>query len=163
MRGALIAAFLLACDTPGSRQGGGPPVDFTIGALAFHLSSGVTVAPAGGGMTFDLSDQADTCMALQLVPVQPEILFSLHVSLPTDGSTRATVVTTPVPGPGQATGSITQSTGGNQDAQFAASDGSVSWTANADGSTTIDSIDVGFAGAAGRLTTYGLTLSACTP
>ena len=158
-----MAAFLLACDTPGSRQVGGPPVDFTIGGIALHLSSGVTVVPASGGITFDLSDQPDTCEALQLVPVQTMTLFSLHVSLPADGSTRATVVTAISPAPGQATGALTQSTGGQQSARIAATDGSVAWTANADGSSTLTSIDVGFTGTAGRLTTYGLTLPACVP
>jgi hypothetical protein len=163
VRGALIAVFLLACDTPGSRQGGGPPVDFTIGGIAFHLSSGVTVLPAGGGITFDLSDQPDTCLALQLVPVGTAITFSLHVALPSDGSTHATVVTKPSPGPGEATGSLSRATGGKQDTSLTASDGTVSWTVNAGGSTTLDSIDVGFSGTSGRLTTSGLTLPACTP
>jgi hypothetical protein len=160
---AFIALFLLACDTPGSRQGLGPPVDFTIGAIAFHVSSGVAVKPASGGITFDLSDQPDTCMALQLVPVGTTTMLSLKVVLPVDGSTHATVVATSTPAAGEATGALTQETAGTQSLSITASDGSVSWTTNADGTTTLTAIDVGFTGTAGRLTTYGLTLPACTP
>jgi len=65
--------------------------------------------------------------------------------------------------PGEAVGSLSRATGGRQDTSIAASDGSLSWTANADGSYALTSIDVGFAGTTDRLTTSSLTLRACKP
>ena len=160
----LVALVLLAaCDTHGSRQTGGPPVDFTIGGIAFHLSDGAAVIPSGGGITFYLSDQPNACMALQFVPVGTATTFMLHVSPPLDGTTKATVVAKTAAQPGEAVGSLSRATGGRQDTSIATSDGSLSWTANADGSYVLTSIDVGFAGTTDRLTTSSLTLRACKP
>ena len=160
----LVALVLLAaCDTHGSRQTGGPTVDFTIAGIAFHASDGVAVIPAGGGITFYLSDQPNACMALQFVPVGTATTFMLHVSPPADGTTKATIVAKTTPQPGEAVGSLSRATGGKQDTSIAASGGTVSWTANADGSYALTSIDVGFAGTTDRLTTAGLTLRACKP
>ena len=64
MRRPLLALFCLAaCDTPGHRDTGGPPVDFTIAGLSFHVSSGAAVV-SSGGLAFYLSDQADRPMSM---------------------------------------------------------------------------------------------------
>ena len=164
MRRRLLALVLAAaCDTPGSRQANGPPVDFTIAGIAFHLSDGAAVVPAGGGVTFYLSDQPNACMAFQLVPVGTATTFMLHISPPSDGTTKAAIVATSTTQPGEAAGNLSRATGGKQEVSVAATDGSIAWTANADGSYLLDSIDAGFAGTTDRLATFGLTLRACKP
>ena len=163
MRRPLLALFCLAaCDMPGHRDTGGPPVDFTIAGLSFHLSSGAAVV-SSGGLAFYLSDQADTCLAISLVPVGTATTFSLHITPPADGPTQATVVARTTPAAGEAVGGLVRATGGKQEASVAAANGTVSWTANSDGSFAITAIDVGFAGTTDRLATYGLTLPACKP
>jgi hypothetical protein len=136
-------------------------VDFAIGGLAFHVSSGA-VATVGGALTLFLTDQPDGCLAITYTPVGTATIFSLGVAAASDGTTRATVVPPkPAPAAGEAVGKLVRATHGIPDMGFDAADGSISWTANADGSVTIESLDVGFAGAAGRLTTGGLTIPRC--
>ncbi|MCA1828867.1 MAG: hypothetical protein ABR567_01795 [Myxococcales bacterium] len=162
MRRALLLALACACDTPG-RDVPGPRVDFNIGGISLHASSGVVVT-ASGQLTFYLSDQPDTCLSLRFVPVGTATTFSLKIAPPADGTTQATIVAPrPAPAGGQATGTLVRATGGKQDASVDAANGSVAWTANADGSVVLTSIDVGFAGTTDRLTTAGLTLTACKP
>jgi hypothetical protein len=153
----------IACDTPGARQTGGPPLDFTIGGIAFHLSDGAAVLPAGGGVTFYLSDQPNACMALQLIPIGTTTTFVLHLLPPSDGTTKATIVAKTTPQAGEAVGSLARATAGHQDTSIAAADGSISWTANPDGSYALDSLDAGFSGTTDRLKTGGLTLRPCKP
>jgi hypothetical protein len=136
-------------------------VDFTIGGLAFHVSSGA-VATAGGVLTLYLTDQPDGCLAIAFTPMGTATIFQLGVAAAADGTTSATVVAPKsAPAPGEAVGKLVRATRGVTDESFDAANGSVSWTANADGSVTIGSLDVGFAGAAGRLTTGGLTVPHC--
>ncbi len=161
-RRAWIALALAACSGSSTGPGTVPgPVDFTIGGLEFHVASGA-VAMVGGVLTLYLTDQPDGCLAVTYTPVGRTTIFSLGVAAAADGTTRATVVAPkPAPAPGEAVGNLRRATGGVPDASLDAADGSVSWTANADGSVTIDSLDVGFAGASGRLTTGGLTIPRC--
>ncbi len=160
MRAALIALVLLACDTPGHPQTGGPPVDFTIAGIAFHISSGAVVT-SGGALTFYLSDQPDTCAAIINQPVGTTTTLTLHVSPPADGSTTVTIVDKAVAAAGEAVGSLVRATGGNPGATVTAASGTVSWTANADRSYALTNIDLGFAGTTDRVTTYGLLLAPC--
>jgi hypothetical protein len=157
---ALVAAA--ACGTGGAGpSGSGPPVDFTIGTLDFHISSGAAVT-SGGVLTLHLSDQVETCLALIYVPVRPATTLSLGVAPAADGTTQATVVgLKPVPGAGEAVGGLRRATGGVQSASIDAADGTVAWTPGASGSVTVTSIDVGFAGVAGRVATGPLTLPGC--
>ncbi len=137
------------------------PVDFTIGGLEVHVASGAAEM-AGSVLTFYLTDQPDGCLAVTYTPVGRATILSLGVAAAADGTTRATVVPPkPAPAPGEAVGSLRRTIGGVPDAILDATDGSVSWMTNADGSVTIESLDVGFAGAAGRLTTGGLTIPGC--
>jgi hypothetical protein len=165
-----IAAALTsgACGSlGGSPVDGGQPVDFTIAGLAFHVSDGA-VATSGGKLVFYLSDQPDACLAVTAVPVGTAMLFTLVVSPPSGGTTSATVVPPnpapplqPLPAPGEAMGGLVRATGGIVDDSVDAANGSVSWAANADGSVTITTIDVGFAATADRLATYSLWLRPC--
>src|SRR5260221_784006 len=157
-RTALALLILAACDTPG-RDTGGTRVDFVISGITFHASSGAAVS-ASATLSLYLSDQPDTCLALSLIPVGTAITFSLHINPPTDGTTQATVVAKTTPAPGEAIGNLQRATGGKPDATITAASGSVSWTANSDGSVGITSLDVGFTGTTDRLTTSGLTLAA---
>ena len=161
-----LGAALAACSCGTARRGpsdGGPKVDFEIGSLSFHISSGAVVS-SGGTLTFYLSDQPDTCQAIVNVPVGAAITFSLRIAPPIDGTTRATVVAPkPAPAAGEAVGGLTRATSGVKNASLDALDGSLAWTANNDGSITITSIDVGFAMTADRLTTGGLSLLPCSP
>lgn len=159
--GAALVLAACACDTPGHAYTSGPPVDFSVAGIALHASSGAVVK-ASGQLSFYLSDQPSACLALSLVPVGRATTLSLHLVPPTDGTTRVTVVSPrPAPAAGQATGGLARVIGGKPDASVDASDGTVSWTTNADGSVRLDSLDVGFAGTGDRLVTSGLTLAAC--
>ena len=165
MSRALLLLLCCACGT--SRPAGGPgdagPVDFTIGSIALHAGSGAAVQSAGL-LRLYLSDQPDTCAAIHAVPVMTATTFSLRITPPSDTTGRATVVPPKAtPAAGEATGAIAVATGGVKKDGADATDGSVSWAVNTDGSVTLTSIDVGFAGASGRLATHGLLLAACAP
>jgi len=158
-----LAVVAAACSGSGTGSGNGVsgPLDFTIGGIAFHVSSGA-VATVGGVLTLFLTDQPDGCQAITYTPVGTATIFSLGVAAAADGTTSATVVAPkPAPAAGEAVGKLVRATGGVSSARLDAADGSVSWKSNADGSVTITSVDVGFAGAAGRLTTVGLTVPHC--
>ncbi len=155
-----VAAALGACAEGGSYPSGGP-VDFVIGGIPVHLSSGGWLAPAGV-LTLYLTDQTDTCLAIALVPVGTAVTISLRVVPEADGTTRATVVAPqPTVGAGEAVGGLVRATGGVPNAILEAVDGTVAWTVNADGSITVTSIDVAFAGGGDRLRTGGLRLPRC--
>jgi hypothetical protein len=157
-----LAALLASCSGAATHAPDAGARDFSIGGIAFHLSSGAVVK--SGGLSFVFSDQPDACLALKYVPVGAATTFTLRVAPAADGMTQATVVANkPSPGAGEAVGGIVRATGGQKDAGADASNGSVAWTANADGSITVNSLDVGFAGTADRLTTGGWTLPACSP
>jgi hypothetical protein len=130
--------------------------------MDFHLSSGAAVTSAGV-LELHLSDQPDTCQALIYVPVGTATTLSLRVAPAADGTTQAAVVAPrPVPGAGEAVGGLRRATGGVQSASIDAADGTVAWTPSASGVVTVTSIDVGFAGAAGRVATGPLTLPPCS-
>jgi hypothetical protein len=131
--------------------------------MDFHVSSGAAVT-SGGVLGLYLSDQPDTCLAITLVPRGTATVFSLAVVPGSDGSTRAAVVPPKLaPGPGEAVGGIRRATGGVPDASLDAADGTVAWTTDASSFVTVTSVDVGFAGAAGRIATGPLTLPPCSP
>jgi len=159
---ALALAIAACSEASGGPGNGSPgPVDFTVGGMTFHVSSGA-VATVGGVLTLFLTDQPDGCLAITYTPVGTATVFSLGVAPAADGTTSATVVSPrPVPAAGEAVGKLVRATHGVPDAGFDAADGSVSWTANADGSVTIVSLDVGFAGVPGRLSTGGWTIPRC--
>ena len=160
VRAALVLASC-ACDTPGHAMVSAPPVDFTIAGIALHVSSGAVVS-SSGKFAFYLSDQPEACRALALVPVGRATTFSLHLVPPSNGSARVTVVPPPtVPAAGQATGGLARAIGGKPDASVDASDGTISWSTNSDGSVLLNAIDVGFAGTADRLISSGLALAPC--
>ncbi|HSB21200.1 MAG TPA: hypothetical protein VLD85_14430 [Anaeromyxobacteraceae bacterium] len=163
LRILVLAAGLAAgsCGNPASARGPGNAPDFVIGGIPLDLASGAALA-ASGGLTLYVSDQVDTCLAVLQVPVMRTTLLELRVAPAADGTTAATVVPPkPAPAAGEAVGGITVRTGGTLNASLDAASGSVAWTANADGSVTVTSLDVGFAGTADRLTTAGLHLRAC--
>lgn len=163
LRALALAAALAAgsCGNPASARGSGNAPDFVIGGIPLDLASGAALA-VSGGLTLYVSDQVDTCLAVLQVPVMKTTLLELRVAPAADGTTAATVVPPkPAPAAGEAVGGITVRTGGTLNASLDAASGSVAWTANADGSVTVTSLDVGFAGTADRLTTAGLHLRAC--
>jgi hypothetical protein len=163
MRGALLLLFALACDAISRRTPTDVgPVDFNLSGMSFHISDGAAVN-SGGALTFYLSDQPNACAAFRNVPVGTATTLSLRVVPQADGTTRASVVAKPVPSAGEATGGIVRATGGVKNASLDASSGSVAWTLNSDGSYTLGGVDVGFAGTADRLVTWGLTLAPCAP
>ena len=164
---ALAAAVGACSSSGGSWPDGGQPVDFTIDGLQFHVSDGA-VSASGGNLIFYLSDQPDACLAVIAVPVGTAMLFTLHVSPPPGGATTATVVPPspapplpPLPSPGQAMGGLVRATGGVPDASVDAASGAVAWAVNGDGSVTLTSIDVGFAGTTDRLASWALRLRPC--
>ena len=142
-------ALALSCGTSGSGhpfEGG----DFQVGTLSFHLATGGAVSSPV--LTLVLSDQPDTCLARAHVPVQRATMLALQVVPAADGTTRAVVVAKSAPAAGEATGALSQATGGVAGARYTAADGSAAWTTGADGRVTITALDVGFAGASGRIT-----------
>ncbi len=163
---ALVAALLLAgCGTPAvpADFGSGQKVDFVIAGVAFHTASGGHLL-AGAVRRLFLTDTADTCSTIGGVPRLRTVTFELQVAAAASGATTATVVAPkPVPAPGEAVGSLKVTVGATTETTLTPSDGTVSWTVNADRTVTITAIDVGFAGTADRLTTSGLVLVDCSP
>ena len=141
-------AVALACGT----SGGGHPFeggDFQVGTISFHLATGGAVSSTV--LTLVLSDQPDTCLARTQVPVQRATMLTLKVVPAADGTMRAVVVAKFAPAAGEATGALSQATGGVEGARYDAADGSVAWAPGANGRVTITALDVGFTGASGRI------------
>jgi hypothetical protein len=162
--GFALALLSAACDETGMAAPDAGQVDFTIGTLPFHLSSGAWWT-CGTELSLFVSDNTDTCLAISnQVANLPVTRLRLDISPPLDGTTVATVVPQPIPAVGQASGNLNKSLLGTVQTTISASDGSVSWTASTDGSGTyvINALDVGFTGATGRVTTGGLLLQPCT-
>src|SRR5437762_4843184 len=88
MRAALL--LLAGCSGAATHAPDAGAVDFTIGAIVFHLSSGAAVK--SNGLALVLSDQPDACLALRYVPVGAATTFTLNVAPAADGTTSATVV-----------------------------------------------------------------------
>lgn len=144
----------------------GGPVDFTIGGLAIHFSSGAA-AVVGGVLTLYLIDLPAACATLTNVstgnpPLGKLTTLAVRVVADSSGNTGATVVApTPVPPPGHAAGSLVQKLSGAVSATFDLADGTVAWTTDSSGNVTLVSVDVGFAGTTDRLVSRGLYLPAC--
>ena len=139
----------LACGTSGS----GHPIDvgdYQVGNISFHFASGTAISSPV--LTLVLSDQPDTCLARTHVPVQRATMLTLKVVPAADGTTRAVVVAKSAPAAGEATGALAQATGGVEGARSVAADGSVAWAFGDKSQVTITALDVGFAGASGRIT-----------
>jgi hypothetical protein len=167
---ALVAALLLVgtlagCGTPAvpTDFGSGQKVDFIIGGVAFHTGSGGHLL-SGSVRRLFLTDTSDTCSTIGGLPRLRTVTFELQVAASASGATTATVVAQkPVPAPGEAVGSLKVTVGATTETMLIPSDGTVSWTANADRTVTITAIDVGFAGTSDRLVTSGLVLVDCSP
>jgi hypothetical protein len=114
------------------------------------------------GFDLFLSDQPDTCAAINLTPQRATVL-ELRVAPQAGGAALASVVPPKAtPGAGEAVGALVSSAAGVPLESHDAGDGSVSWTAAGSGDVTVDAVDVGFAGAVGRVAAAGLHLPACT-
>jgi hypothetical protein len=160
----LAALFLAAtaCNPPVTGDWDGT-LDFTVGDITFRASSGAAVTTIYGFALY-LSDQPDACEAVSFVPAGVATTLVLRVAPQSGGVVQATVVgPKPVPAPGEATGGLVRAAAGVPLVAYDAADGTVSWTANLDGSVRLDAIDVGFAGVAGRVTAADLRLAACSP
>ena len=165
-RAGRLAAALLALGASGCGKGGsdpgGAPLEVTVGGKALQLVSG-GVFRTNGQLRIHLTSSLDSCAAVNAIPVMTTTYLSFTVQPPTAGALAAAVLETAnALQPGQATGRIQQQTGGAVTwAGFAASDGTLRWSGGATGDLTLEAIDVGFAGAAGRVTATGLLLRAC--
>lgn len=154
--------LLAACARDNTLRDGGPDdLDFTIGDIEFHVASG-TARVEGSALGLYLTDQPDACMAIRQVPTGSYTVFGLRVAAQLDGTRSAIVIPSQVvPAPGQASGALDALTSGVRTGGHAASDGAVTWKANADGTTTILSLDVGFDGTSDRLQAAMLTIPSC--
>jgi hypothetical protein len=151
---------LCACAEPSVPSGPPPPV-FTLGSLTFQVSS-AGARPSATGLSLYFSDQVDVCQAISFTPAGTWTKFTLAVAPQASGATSATVVgPKPSPAPGEAEGHLVRGTGGSTTATLDTASGAVTWTANADGSVSIASIDVGFAGISERIAGSTWFLRAC--
>lgn len=156
---ALAAAALAACGPGPVAPPAGPT--FTVGGITFRVAS-AGVERGAADLTLWLTDAPDTCAAIVGTPVQTTTFWKLRVAPPASGPTAATVVPPkPAPAPGEALGRLEQRTGGVPGLGYDAADGSLAWTAAADGTVTVDALDVGYQGAAGRVTGGGLAFRPC--
>lgn len=165
---ALLAALGAGCGNPPPLPlVAGGPVDFTVGTLSVHFSSGAA-AVVGGVLTLYLVDLPSACTVIGNSrtgnpPVGTLTTLTLRVTAASDGTTVATVVApTPVPGPGKAAGGLSRTLSGQQTNALDLTDGTVSWTADSAGNVTINSLDLGFAASVGRITTHDLFLQQCS-
>jgi len=158
---ALAAALALfsGCGNPPVGPGGGVPLRFTVGEITFTAASGAAVATTYGFRLF-LTDQPDACDAVAFVPNGVHTILELRVAPQASGATVAVVVPPPalLPDPGQSTGGLTEANAAVPMQAYDATDGNLAWTPNADGSVTLDSVDVGFLGVGAS----GLHLPKCT-
>lgn len=157
---ALSLALGLAGCGPGPEVAPAGPT-FTVGAITFRAGS-AGVERQGGQLVFWLTDTPDTCQAIVGTPVQTTTFWRLRVAPPSSGATAASVVPPKLTlAPGEADGRLEQRTGGVAGTGHDAADGTISWTGGAAGPITVDALDVGYAGAAGRVTAAGLVFRAC--
>jgi len=160
-----LCALVLAAgcgNPPVGGQGDGNP-RFTVGALELHAVSGAAVQTAYGWALY-LSDQPDTCEAIAFVPQAQWTLLELRVSPQAGGANQASVVAPrATPAAGEAVGALTRFAVADVVLAYDAGEGALAWSAAADGTVTVTSIDVGFAGAAGRVAAEGLLLQPCSP
>jgi len=160
----LLAVALVAASgcTTGPAVGGTAPLQFTVGTTTFELVSG-GVFRTNGQLRVHLTDAIDSCLAVVQVPVMTTNYLSFTVQPPTAGALTATVVTTASgPAAGEAIGTLAQRTGGVlTGTSYTAASGALTWSGGATGDLTLESIDVGFEGASGRVVAAGLLLKAC--
>ena len=157
---ALVVLAAAACALDNHARDGGN-LDFVIGGVALRVSSG-TARTEGGALALYLTDQPDACLAITQIPTGSSTVFKLVVSAGADGSTAAEVIAASgTPPPGRAVGALSVASGGTITGQRMATSGTVSWTPNPSGSTTIVALDVGFADTADRLSVAGLTVPSC--
>ena len=149
MLGRLALALAVAgCALDNQAPDGGGGLDFKIGTIPFHVSSGAVWT--AGTTTLYLTDQPDACLAIAQVPIGKATFFALRVAA---GGGTAVIAA------GQ--GEITVKTGGSDTAGYPVSDGTVTWAMNRDGTYALGALDVGFSGTSDRLRVSGLTLTAC--
>ncbi len=156
-----LVALAAGCAVDHMATGDAGRLEFNIAGIPFVIASGGSRIE---GTTLDLylSDQPDTCLVTSQRPVGRTTILSLFVIPAADGTTAATITPNASSlAPGQASASLLVQVGGQKTGGADASDGTVTWTANADGSTTITAVDLGFAGTSDRLQTGGLTVPAC--
>lgn len=164
---ALSCVPCVACDEASSyaRVDAGS-LDFTIGGTKFRASSG-TVQTSAGALVFWLTDQTDSCCAVLYTPQLPLTALRLHVQPPVgspgEGSTSVRLVAKAAPAAGEATGALTVSSRGAQQASHPVSGGTLSWTLGTNGYYTITALEVEFADTTDRLSLSGqVTLPPCT-
>jgi hypothetical protein len=157
---ALAVALPLAACGPGPVGAPAGPT-FTVGGITFRVAS-AGVERGASGFTLWMTDAADTCQAIVGTPVQTTTFWKLEVAPPVSGSTAAAVVPPKLaPAPGEALGRLEQRTGGVPGPGYDAAEGALAWTLAADGTITVDALDVGYDGAAGRVTGDGLVFRPC--
>ncbi|MFT3916605.1 MAG: hypothetical protein QM704_21760 [Anaeromyxobacteraceae bacterium] len=158
---ALAGALAAGCSNPPVQGGPDGDLRFTVGGLELHAVSGAAVQTAYG-LALYVSDQPDTCAAISAVPQTQWTLLALRVAPQAGGASQA-VVTAPkaAPAAGEAVGAVTGYARDVATLGYDAADGSVAWTQASDGTVTLTAVDVGFQGAAGRVTGEGLVLKAC--
>lgn len=157
---AALAALAGAACGPGPVAPPPGPV-FTVGDVTFRASS-AGLERGADDFTLWLTDAPDACAAIVGTPIQTTTFWRLRVAPPAGGALAAAVVPPKVaPGPGEAVGRLEQRTGGVPGPGYDAASGSLAWTAAADGTVTVDALDVGYAGAAGRVTATGLVFRPC--
>lgn len=159
-----LCAFALAsCGNPPVQGDGDPSPRFQVGALELHATSGAAVKTAFGYGLY-LTDQPDACAAITAVPQAIWTILSVWVAPQTGGAAQATVVApVPTPAAGQAVVGLARMNRDTATTVYDGADGTIAWTAAADGTVTLTSIDVGFAGVSGRVTGQGMVLAPCSP
>lgn len=158
--GALAALALAACGPGPVAPPTGPT--FTVGGITFHVAS-AGLERGAADVTLWMTDAPDTCAAIIGTPVQTTTFWKLRVAPAASGPTAAVVVPIKLaPSPGEAIGRLEQRTGGVAGLGYDAASGSLSWTAAADGTVTVDALDVGYAGTADRVVGSGLIFRPCS-
>lgn len=164
---ALAAALGLAACGPGPV---GPPAGpaFTVGGITFRVAS-VGLERGAGDFTLWMTDAPDACAAIVGTPVRTTTFWKLRVAPPASGATAAAVVPPRLaPTAGEAIGLLEQRTGGDLGLGYDAASGTLTWTTAADGTVTVDALDVGYVdradppgAVAGRVTATGLVFRPC--
>lgn len=157
---AAALAALSGCGA-GPADPGVPGPTFTVGDITFRVAS-AGVVKGSGELTFWLTDAPSTCAAIAATPVLATTFFSLRVVPPAGGGTTAAVVpATQFPAPGQAVGRLERRTGGVLGPGYDGASGSVAWSVDGAGVTTLTAFEVAFEGASGTMAGGGLRLTAC--
>jgi hypothetical protein len=154
----LVGLGVVACAKDNkSRDGGG--LEFEVAGIHLRVGSGTWREESGGAVLgLYLTDQPDACLAVTQVPVGMSTVLTLRVA----GEGEAVVLQrTGDPAAGEGTGVLRSATGATETAKVIAVDGTVSWRRNVDGTTTILSMDLGFADTDERIAATMLTMPRC--